>query len=685
MSRATFSGSRRWLLAAGVLFVGACADPADPPSEVVRAPVTITATLTPAQQATIAGMSVEVTGSGIGTPIIVTLAVSGATVNGTVQVPVGVSRTFTVRAFDTEGRETHNGSATTTVAAGTNPALTVRLAALAGGVPIDVTIGSYGVSITPATASVAVDGEVTLIATFTGDAANAPASAISWGALNPALVAVTVAPDGRSAVVRGRVAGTTRVVVSYEGAAGASEVTVTAMGGGGTEPPVAVINGPYAGTTTSAIQFSSTGSRDPDGRPLTYVWSNLGFTTSEANPLARFPTAGSMSVSLVVTDAAGMKDTATTTITVTGTSQPRFIKLLAGNDHVCAFDETRKVWCWGRNDHGQLGDGSNTNRNVPTVAVMPSAPDELYVGGDHNCTMAFSLKIFYCWGRNDQGQLGLGTTADRNQPTVMTFFSGSTKPSPSPVGFGGHHACVSQGGTTYCWGANGFGQLGDGSTTSRSIPVAALAPTVLGDRHGCRVDNAAHVVECWGANDRQQFGAPGASSTTPVRVGFPGGTAPSLSSLAAADGHTCGVDASVNEVWCWGANDVGQHGNGTANGDAAPTRITSPRMRNARAGGSHTCGSAVDGGDLLEFRGIVWCWGANGSGQLGDATTTDRSSPVTVASSWALWESAAGGAFTCALDGRGFAWCWGDNTYGQLGDGTNVSRSVPRMVLMPTR
>jgi hypothetical protein len=145
----------RLLLAATLLAASACTEYTGPRAAAgVRTPITISTTLTPAQQAVIAGMSVEVTGPGITVPIIVTLAVSGATVNGTVEVPVGASRTFTVRAYDVKGIETHQGSATATVVAGTNPPLSVRLLAQAGTVPIDVTIGTSGVTLTPPTASV---------------------------------------------------------------------------------------------------------------------------------------------------------------------------------------------------------------------------------------------------------------------------------------------------------------------------------------------------------------------------------------------------------------------------------------------------------------------------------------------------------------------------------------------------
>lgn len=219
--------SRRLLPALALALVAACDESSAPPRE-VDAPVSISAVLTPEQQAIVAGMSVEVTGPGITTPIVATLDVAGANVNGTVRVPAGANRTFTVRAFDAQGVELYSGSATVTVRAGDNPPLAISLGGTAAGsVPIDVTIGSYTISVSPATASVARNASTTLTATVR-DASGGTVAAtdVQWGARNPVVARLTPGANG-TATLTGGVAGTTDVVASWRGVAVAVAVSVT--------------------------------------------------------------------------------------------------------------------------------------------------------------------------------------------------------------------------------------------------------------------------------------------------------------------------------------------------------------------------------------------------------------------------------------------------------------------------
>jgi len=207
----------------------ACGDEPTPPPRVTETEVAVSATLTAEQQAAIAGMSVEVTGPGIATPIVVTLDVAGATVNGTVRVPVGTGRVFTVRAYNAQGQEIGAGSVTSNVSAGTNPTITVPLnvATQTGDVPIDVTIGSYTITIAPSPVTVARGATTTLTAVVSaiggGPVANAD---VQWGARNPVIAGLAPGANG-TATLTGGVAGTTTVVASWRGMATAVNVTVT--------------------------------------------------------------------------------------------------------------------------------------------------------------------------------------------------------------------------------------------------------------------------------------------------------------------------------------------------------------------------------------------------------------------------------------------------------------------------
>src|SRR5438128_186280 len=203
----------------------------------------------------------------------------------------------------------------------------------------------------------------------------------------------------------------------------------------------------------------------------------------------------------------------------------------------------------------------------------------------------------------------------------------ATSPTFTAVSAGGRHTCgVTAAGAAYCWGTNGSGQLGDGTTTERSIPA------LVG--RGVR------------------FTAVSAAG-----------------SQGADDGHTCGV-TTAGAAYCWGLNNYGQVGDGSTTTRSSPARVAGGmRFTAVSAGGMHTCGITAGGG--------AHCWGLNSDGQLGDGSTTNRSSPVSVAGGLSLVAVNAGGRHTCGLTASGAAYCWGQNGIGQLGDGTRTNRSSP--------
>ena len=547
------------LVACAVLTVGGCADRVTPPTDVVRAPVTITATLTPEQQAVVAGMSVEVTGPGITTPIIVTLAVNAATVNGTVNVPIGASRTFTVRAFDAQGTETYNGSATATVVAGTNPPLTVRMTAVEGSVPIDVTIGTYGVTLTPPTATIVVNGEATLTANVTANGSSVP-GALTWGVVNPALVTLTVAGDGRSAVVRGKIAGSTTVVASYQGVAAASTITVT---------PAPTHN---LGATrlTAGLDFSCALANGG----LAYCWGanasgqlGTGTTTESAFPLPVSMPAG-----------------------VT------FTTLQSGALHTCATGSDGNVYCWGGNAYGQLGLGDTATRTRPTA--VPSNMRPASMGYYQSCNSSGSGGANQCGGRSgSSASYSLTPVARMMPPGAQSYFVTAggyqtcgyvifppTGPSQQLKqidcsGISGSvtinagvtlgtlwvadgYACnnyASQGGMQ-CFGSNGYGQWGTSSTSSPSS-TGTYAPTAFGSTFTCSSSS------CAGSNSNGELGNGGASVSFGTPATISGG---SMSGIAVSQGgsHVCGIRGGI--AYCWGLNTSGQLGNGTKTSSNVP-------------------------------------------------------------------------------------------------------------------
>jgi alpha-tubulin suppressor-like RCC1 family protein len=375
-----------------------------------------------------------------------------------------------------------------------------------------------------------------------------------------------------------------------------------------------------------------------------------------------------------------MVDTQTPTPTATVRPVLKAVAISAGEKHTCVVTNAGYVNCWGNNEHGQLGDGTMVNSNVPVEVQGMYNVAAVAAGWAHTCvlTRAGGVK---CWGYNQNGELGNGKTADSSTPVEVSGLATGVV----SIGTNEDHTCaVTSDGAVLCWGLNKFGQLGDGTRTSRSVPVEVqgldgkAGRVAAGWGHTC-VLAAAGGVQCWGNNEYGQLGYGQESSErlTPVMVlDLQSG----VIGISAAGGQTCALILG-GAVRCWGNNKYGQLGDGTGEIRRSPVAIESLGQGVAKVvtGWNHTC--AVMG------NGEVKCWGWNYYGQLGDETKTTRSQPVNVRR---LMEDAAdiapGWAHTCATTAAGGVKCWGRNESGQLGDGTNIDSIVPLAVagLVPT-
>ncbi len=350
--------------------------------------------------------------------------------------------------------------------------------------------------------------------------------------------------------------------------------------------------------------------------------------------------------------------------------------LSAGFLHTCAI-WSNTIRCWGDNSTGALGDGSTNQRDTPTPVVGLSVGIQaVSAGGFHTCvlTSGGGLK---CWGENTEGQLGDGTTSDSDSPVdVVGSSSGFTT-----LGAGSKHTCaVTTGGGVRCWGGNDNGSLGDGTTTSHHAPadVVGLNATVVavsaGSYHTCAV-TVGGGLKCWGNNVWGQLGdGTKTQRTEPADVV---GLSTGVQAVSARGFHTCAVTTN-HALKCWGDNGTGQLGDGTTTASSTPVDVTglTSSVAAVGAGTDHTC--------AFRMAGSLQCWGLNDDGELGDGSNSDQHLPVDVVGLGSGVSAVTAGAHhTCALTSTGGLKCWGNNTCGQLGTGTTSSSNTPVDVVVP--
>ena len=298
--------------------------------------------------------------------------------------------------------------------------------------------------------------------------------------------------------------------------------------------------------------------------------------------------------------------------------------------------------------------------------------------GDARCQLTTSGAA-YCWGDNRRGQVGDGSLVSRTMPTAVV---GGITFTSLARGSADHMCGLTAAGAAYCWGSNSFGELGDGSTTDRSNPVAvaggnSFTSLAVSLRSTCGV-TAAGGVFCWGSMDQSVLGdgSYGTIKKAPAAVNT-GGVA--FASVSMGTNVTCGITTS-GTIYCWGSFT----GDGTTGGSFPaspfstrpfPAAINDGRTyTNVSVGAQYAC--------AVTNTNEVYCWGRQGSGQLGDGSTTvQRTSPTRVASSQAFASVSVGLTHACALTVAGSSWCWGYNGDQSAGDSTTTNRSVPTATL----
>ena len=346
------------------------------------------------------------------------------------------------------------------------------------------------------------------------------------------------------------------------------------------------------------------------------------------------------------------------------------VSIVAGGLHTCLVGADGRLFCWGGNDQGQLGTSGSRSSSPSAVGAelrfMAIAP-----GLGHSCAIARGGTA-WCWGENDHGQLGDRTLVARGSP--IRSAAGHTFRS---IAAGAAHTCgVDTNGAAWCWGSDAHGQLGDGGTADRSTPVSVAGglrfrSLDVGWNFTCGLAENGRAY-CWGDNSAGQLGD---GTTTDRRQPSAVQGNIQFQAVTAGSAHACGVTPG-GEAYCWGRNASGELGDGSTSPRSTPVRVRSSlRFAAIAAGAVHTCAVASDGES--------WCWGRNTYGQLGNGGTSDSGEPVRVAGGHTFTSVRAFGSHTCGTTVSGEAFCWGYNSDGQLGDGTRTHRTRPVYVERP--
>lgn len=386
--------------------------------------------------------------------------------------------------------------------------------------------------------------------------------------------------------------------------------------------------------------------------------------------------------------------------------------ITVGDAFMCALDLAGRAWCWGRNDQSQLGLGTAVgDRDTPQLVLGPQTFVSVTAGHTYACGLLETGSVV-CWGQNTNGQLGVGDTTSRRQVaaragigTPMFDQAGAQGCAREPDGtlactsstlggvvdvvgrgyvsvdtqtyFGVTHTCALRpDGTAWCFGANGAGQLGDGTTTASDVPVRFGGFTDVvqispGNQFTCALRAAGQVV-CVGDNT---LGALGDGTTTSRTAIAPVTGIDDAVEIASGWYGACARRAS-GAVVCWGTNAVGALGDGSPDDTLSTVPVVVSGLTHVaelRGGNLSFCARRASG--------AVLCWGRGAQGQIGDGAFLSRSVPTAVTGLPAdVIAIAARGLTHCARTRAGQLHCWGSNDQGSVGDGSTTDRGSPVLV-----
>jgi hypothetical protein len=415
------------------------------------------------------------------------------------------------------------------------------------------------VVITPATATVQVGGTTTLTAEARA-ASNAVLTGrtITWSSSAPSVATVA------SGVVTAVSAGSATITASSEGQNGTAAITVTA-------PPAPPFSGLVANAFTNCVVRNAN----------RYCWG-LGFNGALGN--------GASSDLIVPTGIVHV---------------PVLASIAGGFLHSCGLTAAGAAWCWGSGNNGALGNNATAIQASPVAVQGGKTFTKLGLSNAdwRSCGIEANGDV-WCWGHNGAGALGDGTMTDRWVPTKVIAL-----PPAQQVVSGDRFTCaLTNAGAAWCWGQNFGGQLGDGTTSNRATPAAVSGGHVFteltaGFSHACGV-RADGMVMCWGTNGQGQLG----DATTQNRLVPTLSVAPAMARIRSASATTCGITTG-GAAWCWGQNNQGMLGDGTTTLRSTPALVTGGHLfTDLVIGNAHVCATTAS---------ALYCWGSNAANQLG--------------------------------------------------------------------
>jgi alpha-tubulin suppressor-like RCC1 family protein len=557
------------------------------------------------------------------------------------------------------------------------------------------TLPALFVTVTPDTAAIQIGWQVQLSAAAR-DTNGAPVIGrpVTWSSDNPTVVAVSI-----TGLVTALAEGRGEIRAKVDGARGTGVVFVTA-----TLPPVdsvAVSPGSATIAVAGRVQLTATlidsaGSVLPF-RPITWATSAPGVATVAAASGGQARVTGVSPGTATITATSEGKSTRVP-ITV---EDPGPYAVLSGasgfwfDGHTCAVTANAWAFCWGGNRFGQLGDGTREGSAVP-IGVEGGRKFSQVSTSQHATCALTPQGAAYCWGDNNSfGLLGIGRATGGTATPLPV--SGELGFSTVDAGAFSHACALTHSGAAYCWGRNDQGELGIGTTSGpedcagdglhpcSTTPVAVAGGRTftalqVGSAHACAL-TASGSAYCWGVNSDGQLGdGTTITRTSPVQVA--GGLA--FVAIRTTFDHTCALTAT-GVAYCWGSNASGQLGVGTVTGpevcaqdntpdacSTVPVPIGALTWATISPGYQHTC--AVTAG------GVAYCWGRNEDGELGTGSTQRATTPMAVSGGLTFASLSAGGTHTCGTTTAGIAYCWGSNRGGELGNGSFTSSTVPTKV-----